>query len=471
MIVISKNKSLGIYFSLVLVGVVTIWFQINFDDLWLDEMSSFWISDPSLSFKETILRHKEVDWHNPPLFNLILKEFLNFTKYDPNYARYLGLLFGSIVIIFFGILSYEIKKDNSYLVSTFLASISIYIISYSQEVRPYSLLLMLSIINIFLYYKVTNSLTIKGEINYYLVLFFFAVSVLTYSTNPFSLIILFSQITNSIFNFLFFDKKDKIFFYSLLPIIFFYFVFNYDYLLFQISFSNYMLSSDIKNVIDGLYFPRFFGSKIMGYLYLTTFLFLIFYQRKVIFFKKNNYLFFLILFTYSYLVPLSYALIRTPVLHDRYIIFVLIPVILLISCLSFNIRSKKIKYSLLFVILTSTLCNHYLEIFSREHKKPEFNSMIEDINKSSYKNIFFYDNTATSNFVYNYLINSNPHIQKDINIFQFKNDIPNKINSFWFFCYTPRVNFNCNIPNFEIWELIEIKNKLFVEAKLYKRIN
>ena len=119
-------------------------------------MNSFWVSDPTLSLNETIIRHKKSDFHNPILFNLILKEFLYFTKYDPNTARFLPFIFGSITLLFFGILSYQVKKNNSFLLTTFLASISIYIIKYSQEVRPYTLLLMLSTINIYFYFIILN---------------------------------------------------------------------------------------------------------------------------------------------------------------------------------------------------------------------------------------------------------------------------------------------------------------------------
>ena len=64
-----------IFLIFVSVGVATIFYQINFDDLWFDEMNSFYVADPSLTFKETISRHNESDWHNPKLFNLILKFF------------------------------------------------------------------------------------------------------------------------------------------------------------------------------------------------------------------------------------------------------------------------------------------------------------------------------------------------------------------------------------------------------------
>ena len=39
-----------VYLVLILLGIFTILYQINFEDLWLDEMTSFWIADPKLSY-------------------------------------------------------------------------------------------------------------------------------------------------------------------------------------------------------------------------------------------------------------------------------------------------------------------------------------------------------------------------------------------------------------------------------------
>lgn len=466
---ILKKNLLIIYFSLVFIGIFTIWYQLNLEDFWLDEMNSFWIADPSISFEESFQRQKKSDYHNPLLFNLLLKKFLYSTKYDPNYARFLPFIFGSISIFFFGILSYQVKKDNSFLLTTLLASLSIYLIKYSQEVRPYSLLLMLSIINISLYYLILKKAHRKIIYNYILLFSFIIISVLNYSTNPFSLIIFFSQITHSFINFFYFKKKDKTFFFLLIPIVSLYLLFNYDYLIHQISFNSYQLSADIVNVIDGLYFPRFFGSKIMGYIYLFTLIYLIILNRKLFFHKNSHYLLLLIILIYSYLIPFSYSLIKTPVLHDRYIIFVIIPILLLISCLTNEINSKKIKNFIIFLILTSTLSNHYLEIFNREIKKPEFKEIIKYIKKkNNEKNIFYYDNTESSALVLNYLKNLTPTIQNDFNFTDFNNNLPNDIKKFWLICYTPQVNFDCNIPNSKNLKLIDVKKKYLIEAKLYK---
>ena len=469
MFVILKKNSLLLYFVLILLGSLTVLFQINYEDLWLDEMSSFYIADPSLSLDQTLFRHKSFDYHNPPLFNLVLKEFLKITNYNPDYARYISLIFGILAMSFFGILSYQIQKDNSFLLSTLLACISIYIIKYSQELRPYSLLLLSSIVNIYFYYKIIHESSKTNYTIYFSLFLFVLISLINYSTNPFALIILFSQISNSFIRLIFFNKKDKLFFISLTLIVIFYLASNYNYILYQISFKNFMLSSDIVNVIDGLYFPRFFGSKVMGYTYLVILFFLIIYNKKKIFFKENNYLLLFIILLYSYLIPLIYGLVRTPVFHDRYIIFVLIPTLILISSLSFELDSKKIRNFVIFLILTSTLTNHYIEIFKRKINKPEFKEIIKYIEtKDIEKNIIFYDNTETSVFVFNYLKNLTPTIKRDFNLIRFENNLPKNFKRFWLICYTPRVNYNCNLPQNKNLDLIDKKVKHLVEAKLYE---
>ncbi len=457
-----------IFLIFVSVGVATIFYQIHFDDLWFDEMNSFYVADPSLTFKETISRHNDSDWHNPKLFNLILKFFFIIVGYDPYIARYLPLIFGSISILMFGIISYQIRKDNSFLLTTFLACVSIYIIKYSQELRPYSLLLLTSTLNIFFYIKLLNNSNRKITNS----LFFVFFSVLNYSSHPFSLIILFSQITFSIYKYFLLKKPFDIlrFLYPLIFIL--YLIPNLNYILLQISFSDYMLSYDVKNIFDGFYFPRYFGSKIMGYFYLALIFFLIFINKKVITSGKNNYLFFLILLIFSFLIPFIYGLIRTPVLHDRYIIFVLIPIIILISCLISELSNKKLKFVLIFFVAVLTLSNHYIEIFKRLHTKPQFSVALNDIKKSNIQNIVLFvekdpDYLVGNNLVTNYVHNINIISKTKFNFYQL-DDLPKELKNFWLVCYNPNLNYECKIPNNFNYNFLKTKKYFQVESSLYK---
>lgn len=455
------------YLFFISVGILTILYQIHFDDLWFDEMNSFYVADPSLTFNETKLRHNESDWHNPILFNFILKCYLNLVGYDPLLARYVPFIFGSLSLFMFGLISYQVKKDNSFLLTTLLACLSIYIIKYSQELRPYSLLLFLSVLNIFFYIRLLNNSSRKVLNS----LFFIVFSVLNYSTHPFGLIILFSQIVYSFCNYLLNKKTLKFFLFLYLVIIIFYLFFNYNYILFQISFENYMLSHDIKNIFDGFYFPRFFGSKIMGYFYLFLLTFLICKNYKLIFIKKNSYLFFFILIIFSYIIPLVYGILKTPVLQDRYIIFILIPVLILISCLINELSHKRIKNILILFTVLLTLSNHYVEIFERLKTKPEFSKILKDVQKSKIRNVVLLIETDPSylvgaNLVFNYLKNINFEINNNLTFYKY-NMIPKDLKNFWLVCYKPNLDYDCKIEHDTYYKHLKTKKYLQVDASLY----
>ena len=229
-----------------------------------------------------------------------------------------------------------------------------------------------------------------------------------------------------------------------------------------------MLSSDIINVLDGLYFPRFFGSKIMGYFYLILLLFLVIKCRKKIFLENNNYLFFLILIFFSYLIPLMYGILNTPVLHDRYIIFILLPIFILIACLLNDLRNNYLRQILISLLILLTVGNHIIEIFDRPKSKPQFNFVFDQIKKSDNNDVVLYNPRGTSIFIMSYLKNIQPNIEKELNFYEYKN-LNENINSFWFLCYMPEVNFECKSTkknNFKISE--QIKTRL-VHAYLYEK--
>ena len=357
-----------------------------------------------------------------------------------------------------GAISYQVQKSRFFLLTTFLACISVYIIKYSQELRPYSLLLLTSSLNIFFYIDLINSS--KKKLKNYLFFIFF--SVLNYSVHPFALIIFFSQITYSIYKYIFHNEILKIFLFLYLLVLGFYTIFNFNYILFQITYESYMLSDDIKNVIDGFYFPRFFGSKIMGYYYLFLLIFLVIKNNRIIFREKKFYLFFLMIILFSYLVPLVHGVLNTPVLHDRYIIFILIPVFVLISCLINELKNKKIKIILILFTLILTLSNHYIEIFERLNAKPQFNKIIDDIYLSDTRNVVLYINYSPSypisadlesNYIKN-IISS----RKDFFSFYHHNNMPSELQNFWLICYKPNINYDCRIKKNDNFKILDTKN-------------
>jgi hypothetical protein len=80
--------------------------------------------------------------------NLILKYFYFFFGYYPENGRYFTVFISSLSIPLLTFLSYQIDKTKSYLLTAFLSSHCWYLISYSQEVRGYSIGFLLSILRI-----------------------------------------------------------------------------------------------------------------------------------------------------------------------------------------------------------------------------------------------------------------------------------------------------------------------------------
>ena len=112
-----SGKSLLII-ALFLFAIIIRAYNINYDNLWFDEIASFWSTDPKLSFKESFKRHGNIE-QTPYLYFLILKINFSVFDYDSYYGRYLSLVFNILGIIFSTALIKKISNNNSYLLHYF----------------------------------------------------------------------------------------------------------------------------------------------------------------------------------------------------------------------------------------------------------------------------------------------------------------------------------------------------------------
>ena len=123
--------------------------------------------------------------------------------------------------------------------------------------------------------------------------------------------------------------------------------------------------------------------------------------------------YFLSFFISNLLNSVSYSLIFKPVLIDRYIFFVLIPILYLISSLTLDFKNLYKKYIFIFLLLVPTFFNHFTENTFKQFytsinpSKPEVRKSLEHIIKNNDFNYSFVsvkDNPININFVYkNYL--------------------------------------------------------------------
>ena len=207
----------------------------------------------------------------------------------------------------------------------------------------------------------------------------------------------------------------------------------------------------------------------MGFIYLSTLIFLIIRFKKKILFTRNNYLPLIFILIFSYIIPLIYGLIRTPILTDRYIIFVLIPILILISSLIFEINNKKLKIFFLIFVLFPTVINQYIEIKYRINTKPEFIKLLNSLKDHKIKNLTLQGSDLALKLVKNYVISTKVFKKNDFKIFDIKN-LPSDIRTVWIICYEPLMGFNCDITDMDeqSWILLNTKKKYLVSARLFK---
>ena len=430
-------KKIKITFIILLIffGSFIRFYNLNFDDLWSDEMVSYWLSNPFYSFSETISLIFESNLMVS--FEIILKVFHKLFGYDVHVSRYLNALISVFsIILFANLLRKNSVNINSILYGTFLLAFNIFHIRYAMELRSYTLTFFLALILINLLFE---DQYLKKKISYLDYFLIIMSSLLMLFSHSFSVIIIFSL--NFYILYLWFFKKNdnsnliKIFFLNIFIIIFF-LIF---YLKSVSHTPNWIEQLDIS-FFTNYFFSNFFGSRLIGGVYLVVLLYLLTKSIKQIINKANINLFFLILIFFSYFLPGIYGFIFEPVLINRYIIFVLIPILFLISHLTFETNYNLVRKIFLLLIIILTFFNHFTENTFKQFytniypSKPEIGKTLKFINKSNslnYSILLDVNNELNINDIYeNYLNNYTKKLKFNLNFINYldKKTLPN---DFW----------------------------------------
>ena len=144
------------YSTLVFLTILFRLYNLNYDDFWIDEIISFYVSDPSITLSEFYQRHKILE-NSPFLFNFILRNYFEIFGYDTLIARYFPSLLNCLSIFFFIYFFRRKLSESSLFVLFILLAFNIYLIKYSQELRLYSWYLFIFVINIYYFYNLVNS--------------------------------------------------------------------------------------------------------------------------------------------------------------------------------------------------------------------------------------------------------------------------------------------------------------------------
>ena len=167
---------------------------------------------------------------------------------------------------------------------------------------------------------------------------------------------------------------------------------------------------------------------------------------------------FLLIIILSYFLPLTYGYLFKPILFPKYIIFILAPIIILMSYLIFEINNKKLQKILITILVIFTLGNQFTEtnikqfFNERSFHKPQFTLTFKEIQKSEVKYFTFdlnfppnaknYALEALKNYSFKLIKKNNLNIDF-INNENFINSNTNKI---WLICLPTVMISKCNQP-------------------------
>lgn len=153
------------------------------ESLWLDEGFSIRVANLNLF---EIVEDRSQDVH-PPLYYIILHFWINLFGDSEFSTRFLSVIFGFFAIfMIYKVGSLIFDEDVGILGSLLLAS-SVFHIQYSQEVKMYSLMALLTLLSIYFFIKLLEKRSLVVSIGYILS------SILLMYTHVFGLFIIVAQ--------------------------------------------------------------------------------------------------------------------------------------------------------------------------------------------------------------------------------------------------------------------------------------
>ena len=445
-----NTKSIIIIIFSLFAGATLRIYNINYENFWLDEILTFWISDPNISITESYQRHLNLE-QVPFFFNLLIKFMYKVFGYETYVGRYLTGVFGILSILSVAYISRIIKKNDSYLLTIFLISLNVFLIAYSQELRVYSITFFLISLNLIFLLKMLKEDEKKISSFFFL---FLLTQILVIFSHPFNLIIYFSIILFSIYNFIVLKKNLLILNISLSLIGLAVLIYFFLYFKLTSTFPSWINQPDIS-FYTNFYFSKFFGSRIVGLVHLTILVGLIYYFKNQIKQNANNVIIFIFIIFLSYFLPLLYGYLLRPIIFPRYIIFVIIPIIVLTSYFIFELKNKFLRNILISLIVILTLGNQFTEtnikqFFKiRSHHKPNYIPMLNKIDNSNFKNYFVQINDPLVNVddvekaYSNYFLKLSDENNLNIKLIKINDLQDTEISKVWFVCFSHLSNNDC----------------------------
>ncbi|WCL48346.1 hypothetical protein [Leptospira sp. GIMC2001] len=182
---ISNHLHLPIVLIFLAMGIYYRIIHLDLQSLWYDELFSVLASQKSSLIEFFEIYSKET---NPPLHGLLLFNWFLIFGNSPIVARSLSVVFGisSLIFLFYSALkTADFVQKKTFFISTIFLSVSFGAVYYSQEARPYSLMIFLTLPITIYYCNFWKKILLKQSISIYSFSLFLFLSLLLSYTHYF----------------------------------------------------------------------------------------------------------------------------------------------------------------------------------------------------------------------------------------------------------------------------------------------
>lgn len=390
--ILNKLKNNYWLLAILAFGSILRFYHIDFQSPWLDEIHTLNESNPNISFfdlYDVIMSGEQM----PPLYFYLLYFIFKIFGYTIFVARTFSALLGVFSLYSIYLLGKELVNKRVGLISAFILGVNYFHLYYSQEARPYVLLMLFTIFSFYKLVVYVKKPNIKNALLYGLF------AGLMINSHFFGLFTLFTQCFILLIFLILSEKTNKKTFFinsflaGILVLI-----------LFIPAIKIFIKVTEIKEfwipapTIDAytLVFREFFGNSELILCFIGVFLFFYFikiskvkdfpisYERVV---KDKEVFAFLILISWTVitiLIPLVRSYLSTPMIISRYFIVVLPAIVLLLSIGLQQFKNKIIQIGLLILFLVISLVdifvvkNYYNGVFKAQFR--EATSFIKENN-------------------------------------------------------------------------------------------
>ena len=427
-----KYLNIVIYISLFLIALLTRYYLLEDRNSWFDEWHSIYVSDPSISNEETFLRYYGnkgnyiLPEYYPSLYLFILKYFFQLFGYVDDNGRILSLIFGILTIPIAIFLTNFLKKGVDYIFVGLLISFNLFLTWQSIEIRAHSILVATSLINIVLFYKILE----KARFTLYFL--YFLTSIFLLSLWPLAGSIFFGKTIYLIKDYFKNNEKNIRIFFLFCLILTSYIFLNIDYLKYNIARETHYTVL-YESFFYNYHFRSFFGSKILGGIFLIIFSVPLIknFKNLVLNHRKEDLLLYIILS--SYFLPLMYTFLRAPIMSPKYVIFI---VPLVIIWISINIKFKNYIFFKISLVIVS-LIFFILEINNSPIDRPPTKQVLKKLLDNQINLIL----TKERDVFNNYLKTKKMIIDNKIKVLTINDEIPDNFDKYWFLCLNNVLHF------------------------------